>query len=57
MLFSSLVTPPGRSGKMLATVMVVGGLALALIAMKYRVFTPAVDEPTTQTTQPADAEP
>ena len=42
---------------MLATVMVVGGLALALIAMKYRVFTPAVDEPTTQTTQPADAEP
>jgi hypothetical protein len=54
MFFSTLVTPSsGRSGKLLAATMVVGGLLLALIAMKFRVFSPLPDDPTTQATQPA----
>ncbi len=61
MIFSSLVNPnSGRSGRLLATVMVTGGVLLALIALKFRVFTPA-HEPlppaTAQTSPDADESP
>ncbi len=52
MFFSTLVSPQsGRSGRMLAAFIALGGLALALIALKFRVFTPQTIDPAT--TQPA----
>jgi len=58
MVVQNLVkTGSGKSGKWLAGTIAIGGIALALIAMKFRVFTPLpTDVPTTQTTRPADVE-
>ena len=59
MFFSTLVTPSsGRSGKILAVSIALGGIVIALLAMKFRVFTPSsVDPGTTQPAVMGDPEP
>lgn len=58
MFFSTLVTPQsGRSGKVLATCMVVGGIVLALLAMKFRILEPRTETPATHPVQYGEPEP
>lgn len=48
-------TSSGRSGRILAATIALGGILLALIALKFRVFTPLPTPPAaTQATRPAD---
>ncbi|CAN5601332.1 hypothetical protein BH10PLA1_BH10PLA1_02850 [soil metagenome] len=59
MFMSTLVTPRnGRSGKILAATLALGGLLIALLAMRFRVFTPqTVDPASTQPHVMGDPEP